>query len=89
MDGEEPLDTGAGAEADRLAALEFGWGTAYRIGFDPERGYWARRRDMPGDRGEGDILAPDVSTLRDAIVGDYSLKPVPRDDHAAESWERS
>jgi hypothetical protein len=31
-----------------LEALRFGWGDAYLIGHDDERGYWAARRDKIG-----------------------------------------
>lgn len=58
-----------------LDALRFGWGDAYKIGRDDERGYWARRRDGLG----GDLTAGDPDALRTAIRADYDFKPVPRD----------
>jgi hypothetical protein len=63
-----------GADQDALAALRFRWGEAYRIGWDPVRGWWARRRDNIGD----DITADDADGLWNAIREDYTLKPVPR-----------
>jgi len=74
--GSKPALTGA--DQDALAALRFGWGEAYRIGWDAVRGWWARRRDDIG----GDITADDPDGLWNAIVEDYTLKPVPRDSGA-------
>jgi hypothetical protein len=62
-------------DGDALAALRFGWGEAYRIGWDATRGWWAHRRDDLG----GDITATDPDTLWQSIRVDYDLKPVPRD----------
>ena len=62
-----------------LTALQYGWGDAYEIGHDEERGHWARRRDGLG----GDITAGDLDGLWTAIHEDYDLKPVPRDLPAA------
>lgn len=67
---------GGRAPADHeLSALRWGWGEAYRIGADPERGWWARRRDDIG----GDITADGPGELWAAVLADYALKPVPRD----------
>jgi hypothetical protein len=35
----------AAADEIALAELRWGWGEAYRIGWDTRRGYWANRRD--------------------------------------------
>jgi hypothetical protein len=56
-----------------LGALRYGWGDAYDIGWDGERGYWARRRDGLG----GDITASDPGELWAAIRADYAVKRVP------------
>jgi hypothetical protein len=60
---------------DALAALRYGWGDAYTIGYDGKRGWWAARRDLIG----GDLTAQDPDGLWVAIKEDYALKPVPRD----------
>lgn len=65
---------GTGSDCE-LAALRWGWGEAYRIGFDAARGWWAQRRDNQG----GDITAGDPGSLGTAILADYTLKPVPRE----------
>jgi hypothetical protein len=62
-------------EQDALEAINFGWGDAYLIGHDDERGYWAARRDRIG----GLLTAADADELRRAIYEDYALKPVPRE----------
>jgi hypothetical protein len=62
-------------EQDALEAINFGWGDAYLIGHDDERGYWAARRDRIG----GLLMAADADDLRQAISEDYALKPVPRE----------
>jgi hypothetical protein len=68
--------SGAGApDKQALASLRWGWGEAYRIGWDAKRGWWAHRRDEIGR----DIIASDPDALWTAIVQDYALKPVPRD----------
>ena len=68
--------TGAGtADVQALAALRWGWGEAYRIGWDATRGWCAARRDGKG----GDITAGDSDALWQAIVDDYTLVPVPRE----------
>jgi hypothetical protein len=78
MAGEAaPQAAGSGSEtADEqaLAALRWGWGEAYRIGWDATRGWWAARCDGKG----GDITADDSGELWQAIVDDYTLLPVPR-----------
>lgn len=66
---------------DALDALRFGWGGAYMIGHDDERGWWAGRRDRIG----GLLTAPDADGLRGEIAADYALKPVPRDAGAEEA----
>lgn len=58
-----------------LAALRWGWGEAYQIGWDATRGWWAARRDGRG----GDITVGDPDQLWKAILDDYTLLPVPRD----------
>jgi hypothetical protein len=63
------------ANQQALAALRWGWGEAYRIGWGATRGWWAARRDGKG----GDITASDSDQLWQAIVDDYALLPVPRD----------
>jgi hypothetical protein len=78
MDEAAPQAAGGGtgtADEPALAALRYGWGDAYMIGCDDERGWWARRRDGLG----GDITADDPEALWQAILEDYDLKPVPRD----------
>lgn len=79
MAGEAaPQAAGASAvtpDEQALAALRWGWGEAYRIGWDASRGWWAARRDGKG----GDITAGDSDALWQAIVDDYALLPVPRD----------
>jgi hypothetical protein len=62
-------------EQDALEAVNFGWGDAYLIGHDDDRGYWAARRDRIG----GLLMAADADELRRAISEDYALKPVPRE----------
>lgn len=67
---------GAGEPSESvLAALRWGWGEAYHIGWDAARGWWAGRRDNLG----GDIIADDSDELWRAILEDYDLRPVPRD----------
>ncbi len=68
-------------DGQALSALRFGWGEAYRIGWDAVRGWWAKRRDGLG----GDITADDPDELWHAIREDYDLKPVPRDGAAGEA----
>ena len=80
MAGEAAAPPAAGdgpgtADEQALAALRWGWGEAYRIGWDSARGWWAARRDGKG----GDITAGDSDQLWQAIVDDYTLLPVPRD----------
>ena len=75
MDEAAPQAAGTGT-ADRyaLAELRWGWGEAYRIGWDARRGWWANRRDGKGE----DIKAPDPDALWAAIYADYAKRPVPR-----------
>jgi hypothetical protein len=76
MDEVAALAAGTGVPGgDALAALRWGWGEAYRIGWDPVRGWWAARRDGKS----GDITAGDEDQLWRAIVADYAACPVPRD----------
>jgi hypothetical protein len=65
----------AAADGNALAELRWGWGEAYRIGWDPVRRYWANRRDGKGD----DIKTPDQDALWAAIFADYTSSPVRRD----------
>jgi hypothetical protein len=65
-------------ERDALEAIRYGWDTAYLIGYDDERGYWAARRDRIG----GLLTAPTPDELRQAITEDYALMPVPREPAA-------
>jgi hypothetical protein len=65
----------APSEQEALEALRFGWGDAYLIGHDDDRGYWAARRDKIG----GLLTASDPDELRNAIREDYAAKPVPRE----------
>lgn len=58
-----------------LKELRRDWGDAYLIDHDPERGWWAARRDQTGTF----ITAPDHETLRAAIRADYEKRPVPRE----------
>lgn len=58
-----------------LEALRFNWGDAYELGFDPGRGWWAKRRDGMG----GYLLADGPEGLGSAIREDYALRPVPRE----------
>jgi hypothetical protein len=53
-------------EQNALEAVGFGWGDAYLIGHDDERGYWAARRDRIG----GLLMAADADELRRAISED-------------------
>jgi hypothetical protein len=62
-------------DENALADLRYGWGEAYRIGWDARRGWWANRRDGKGD----DIKAPDPEKLWDAIYADYASCPVRRE----------
>jgi hypothetical protein len=78
MNEAAPQAAEIGADQDLLAALRFGWGEAYRIGWDAERGWWAARRDDLG----GAITADEPEALSAAIYADYSLKPIPRDPSA-------
>ena len=72
---EQPQGNPKSWEQDALEAVNFGWGDAYLIGHDDERGYWAARRDRIG----GLLTAANADELRHAISEDYTLKPVPRE----------
>jgi hypothetical protein len=65
-------------DGHELEALRFGWGDAYLIDFDVERGYWAARRDRIGSL----LTAASPDELRQAITEDYAAKPVPREPAA-------
>jgi hypothetical protein len=65
-------------DGQELEALRFGWGDAYLIDFDVERGYWAARRDRIG----GLLTAANPDELRQAITEDYAVRPVAR-EHAS------
>jgi hypothetical protein len=71
-------DLGALSEADRaeLEELRLHWGDAYRIGYDPDGGLdpWEAERCDNGYR----FVASSASALRDAIIADYTERPVPR-----------
>ena len=68
--------TQAGSANDlALEALCFDWESAYDIGYDAARRYWARRRDGLG----GDLTGEDAEALRSRIRADYIMKPLPRD----------
>ncbi|HTR90360.1 MAG TPA: hypothetical protein VMI73_01310 [Trebonia sp.] len=77
LDGQPAAGAPAAAKLDddALNAIRYGWGDAYDIGYDQARGYWARRRDGLG----GDITADSPDAIWQAILDDYTLKPVPRD----------
>jgi hypothetical protein len=77
---EKPAEDGqlGGVDEEALEALRFGWGDAYLIGHDDERGYWAARRDRIG----GLLTADSPDELRQAITDDYAVEPVPRETAA-------
>lgn len=72
---EDAAAVRAAADRGELDALIYGWGDAYVIGRDDERGWHARRRDGRG----GDITASEPETLWKAIGEDYRAMRVPRD----------
>jgi hypothetical protein len=88
MDGAAPQAaegvTGA-ADDYALGALRYGWGDAYRIGWDARRGWWANRRDGKRE----DITAADHTELWAAIFADYTSSPVRRDDSAPQAGAES
>lgn len=75
-DGTTPGNGGLPpVEAEALEAIRFGWGDAYLVGHDDERGWWAARRDRIG----GLLTEATPDELRQAITEDYAVKPVPRE----------
>jgi hypothetical protein len=62
-------------DENALAKLRYGWGEAYRIGWDARRGWRAHRRDGQGR----DITAPGADALWAAIFADYTSSPVRRE----------
>jgi hypothetical protein len=62
-------------DENALAELRWGWGDAYRIGWDARRRWWANRRDGKGE----DLTATDHDALWAAIFADYTSCPVRRD----------
>ena len=76
MDKAAPQAAGTAApDENALAELRWGWGEAYRIGWDSVRGWWANRRDGQGE----DIKAADHDALWAAIFTDYTSSPVLRE----------
>lgn len=76
MDKAAPQAAGTGTfDRYALAELRWGWGDAYRIGWDATRRWWANRRDGNSD----DIKASDSDALWAAIFADYTSSPVRRD----------
>ena len=77
MDAEraEHEDSPPGREAQALETLRWDWDTAYMIGHDEQRGWWAARRDKIGEL----IAADDPDALRREIAENYAVKPVPRE----------
>jgi hypothetical protein len=69
-----PQAAGTSGDQDALDRLRYGWGDAYRIDWDPSRGWQARRRDGIG----GDITAASPDKLWAKVVNDYTRRPVPR-----------
>ena len=62
-------------EKEALDALRWHWGEAYEIGRDDASGWHARRRDRLG----GPLTGAGPDELGQAIVADYSFRPVPRE----------
>ena len=62
-------------EGKALEALQWDWDTAYMLGHDDGRGWWAARRDRIG----GLLTAANPDELRQAITDDYAAQPVPRE----------
>lgn len=56
-----------------LESLRWNWGDAYEIGMT-DSGWRARRADGLG----GWITAAGADDLRDEILNDYTVRPVPR-----------
>lgn len=70
---------GAGHDEAGLDAVRFRWETAYEIGWDDERGYWAARRDSIGAL----IDAADPQSLDGRIAEDFAMRAVPAQRLAA------
>ncbi|WP_300603450.1 hypothetical protein [Trebonia sp.] len=66
------------AETDAFARLRWDWGSAYDFARDDNpvnpQPYTAVRKD-----GKGTLTAADPDTLRDAVLGDYLARSVPRE----------
>jgi hypothetical protein len=76
MDDAAPQAAAAGIlRGYALAELRWGWGGAYRIGWDPVRRWWAGRRDGKG----ADLTAGSADELWAAVYADYTKHPVARD----------
>lgn len=73
-DTEAAVQPAAGTAAvdAALDALELDYGRAYLIGYDPEHGYWAERRDRLG--GLLETGTPDE--LRKAMAENHAMKAV-------------
>lgn len=82
MDEAAPQAAGSSTpqefRAFAIKELRWHWGDAYKIGWDPDRGYWGRRRDGKGT----DITAGTASDLLAALRADYHACPVPRSPQA-------
>jgi hypothetical protein len=57
-----------------LFILRWNWGSAYEIDYGGTGRWQAQRRDGRG----GELAAADPRALRDVILRDYELDPVPR-----------
>ena len=70
------METAAGRAARdaELEALRYNWGDAYDVDVTAEHGWRAVRRDGQG----APLTAAHPDGLYDAIVADYSARPVPR-----------
>jgi hypothetical protein len=58
---------GTVAVGQALEALRLKWGGFYAVGYDPERGWWARRRDRRG----GLITAGEPGEMDAVVTDDY------------------
>lgn len=72
MEQESPLEV---LTRYALEALTWHWGEAYEISYSDDGAWSARRRDGLG----GALEASAPEELRQAILDDYTLRPVPRD----------